>query len=129
MIIKGLLFCTTKVTSALTLCEISLGTNINKTCLKKVSEGLQDNTVCYNRELFFCVVPSNYLKDTEPSYHSFMYSLVSLLSGFYPLPTIAGQNCLVQNIIIFCVVPSNEETSFSTPFYGLYFSCYKLHGK
>ena len=27
-----------------------------------------------------------YHKDTEPLYHSFMYSLVSLLSGIYPLP-------------------------------------------
>ena len=26
-----------------------------------------------------------YHKDTEPLYHSFMYSLVSLLSGIYPL--------------------------------------------
>ena len=25
-----------------------------------------------------------YLKDTEPSFHSFLYSLVSLLSGIYP---------------------------------------------
>ena len=25
-------------------------------------------------------------KDTEPLYHSFMYSLVSLLFGIYPLP-------------------------------------------
>ena len=28
-----------------------------------------------------------YCKDIKPSYHSFMYSLVSLLSGIYPLPT------------------------------------------
>ena len=28
----------------------------------------------------------SYHKDTEPLYHSFMYSLVSLLSGIYPLP-------------------------------------------
>ena len=27
-----------------------------------------------------------YRKDTEPLYHSFMYSLVSLLSSIYPLP-------------------------------------------
>ena len=27
-----------------------------------------------------------YRKDTEPLYHSFMYSLVTLLSGIYPLP-------------------------------------------
>ena len=27
----------------------------------------------------------NYCKDTEPSYHSFMYSPLSLLSGIYPL--------------------------------------------
>ena len=27
-----------------------------------------------------------YCKDTEPSYHSFMYSRVSLLSSIYPLP-------------------------------------------
>ena len=29
---------------------------------------------------------SLYRKDTEPLYHSFMYSLISLLSGIYPLP-------------------------------------------
>ena len=28
-----------------------------------------------------------YRKDIEPLYHSFMYSLVSLLSGLYSLPT------------------------------------------
>ena len=27
-----------------------------------------------------------YRKDTEPLYHSFVYSLVSLLSSIYPLP-------------------------------------------
>ena len=27
-----------------------------------------------------------YRKDTEPLYYSFMYSIVSLLSGIYPLP-------------------------------------------
>ena len=27
-----------------------------------------------------------YHKDTEPLYHSFMYSLISLLSGVYSLP-------------------------------------------
>ena len=27
-----------------------------------------------------------YRNDTEPLYHPFMYSLVSLLSGIYPLP-------------------------------------------
>ena len=27
-----------------------------------------------------------YRKDTEPLYHNFMYSFVSLLSGIYPLP-------------------------------------------
>ena len=27
-----------------------------------------------------------YRKDTEPLYHSFMYSLESLLFGIYPLP-------------------------------------------
>ena len=37
--------------------------------------------------------PSSYRKDTEPLYHSFMYSLVSLLSGIYPLP--AMQSLLV----------------------------------
>ena len=31
-------------------------------------------------------VSSIYRKDTEPLYHSFMYSVVSLLSGIYPLP-------------------------------------------
>ena len=30
---------------------------------------------------------SGYCKDTEPFYHSFMYSLVSPLSSIYPLPT------------------------------------------
>ena len=30
---------------------------------------------------------SSYHKDTEPLYHSIMYSLVSLLSGIYPLPS------------------------------------------
>ena len=29
---------------------------------------------------------TRYCKDTEPLYHSFMYSLVSLLSSIYPLP-------------------------------------------
>ena len=29
---------------------------------------------------------SVYHKDTEPLYNSFMHSLVSLLSGIYPLP-------------------------------------------
>ena len=29
---------------------------------------------------------SQYRKDTEPLYNYFMYSLVSLLSGIYPLP-------------------------------------------
>ena len=27
-----------------------------------------------------------YRKDTEPLFHSFMYTLVSILSGIYPLP-------------------------------------------
>ena len=37
-------------------------------------------TWCNHQEHIYC-------KDTEPFYHAFMYSLVSLLSGIYPLPT------------------------------------------
>ena len=33
----------------------------------------------------FALDTLKYLKDTKPLYHSFMYSLVSLLSGIYPL--------------------------------------------
>ena len=36
--------------------------------------------------MYFHIVTSDYHKDTEPLYHSFIYSLVSLLSGIYPLP-------------------------------------------
>ena len=32
------------------------------------------------------ILRNNYCKDTEPLFHSFMYSLVSLLYGIYPLP-------------------------------------------
>ena len=35
--------------------------------------------------LTVCIL-SRYRKDTEALYHSFMYSLVSLISGIYPLP-------------------------------------------
>ena len=38
----------------------------------------------YNKQCF--IWESGYRKDTEPLYHSFMYSLVSLLSSIYPLP-------------------------------------------
>ena len=38
---------------------------------------------------------SKHCKDTEPLYHSFMYSLVSLLSRNYPLPVM--QSLLVQS--------------------------------
>ena len=37
-----------------------------------------------------------YRKDTEPFYHSFMYSLISLLSGIYPF---LAMNSLLVTII------------------------------
>ena len=40
----------------------------------------------FSQEMYFHVVTSDYHKDTEPLYHSFIYSLVSLLSGIYLLP-------------------------------------------
>ena len=44
-----------------------------------------------NAKIQKCSIPwilnlIRYRKDTEPFYHSFMYLLVSLLSGIYPLP-------------------------------------------
>ena len=42
--------------------------------------------------------PWLYRKDTEPSYNSFMYSLVSLLYGIYPLP--AMHSLLVKYMLL-----------------------------
>ena len=41
---------------------------------------------------------SHFCKDTEPLYHSFMYSLVSLLSDIYPLP--AMHSLLVTQFVL-----------------------------
>ena len=43
----------------------------------------------------------NYRKDTEPLYHAFMYSPVSLLSVIYPLPAMLSLlvTLYVQNIV------------------------------
>ena len=43
-------------------------------------DGIQNPTIISKISSFV------YLKDTEPLYHSFMYSPVSLLSSIYPLP-------------------------------------------
>ena len=52
-----------------------------------------------------------YCKDTEPLYHSFFYSLVSLLSGIYPLlamhsllVTLYVTEYLIGNIIFYMTV-------------------------
>ena len=39
-----------------------------------------------------------YREDTEPLYHSFMYSLVSLLSGIYPIPAIPAMHSLLVTL-------------------------------
>ena len=43
-------------------------------------------TDCDKKNTFDLNFTLSYRKDTEPLYHSFMYSLVSLLSSIYPLP-------------------------------------------
>ena len=41
-----------------------------------------------------------YCKDTEPLYHSFIYSLVSLLSGIYPLPAMHSLLVTLLTIVL-----------------------------
>ena len=58
---------------------------------------------------------SFYLKDTEPFYHSFMCSLVSLLSGIYPLAANAfiacykNQKKLFVNDLLMKSFPDNTQ--------------------
>ena len=49
-------------------------------------EGIFINVVKMSKEISFILFNYYYHKDTEPLYHSFMYSLESLLSSIYPLP-------------------------------------------
>ena len=48
-----------------------------------------------------------YRKDTEPLYHPFMYSLVSLLSNIYPLP--AMHSLLVTSYVMEYLIGINQR--------------------
>ena len=55
----------------------------------------------------------NYRKDTESLYHSFMYSLVSLLSSTFPLPAMHSLlvTLYVMESIFFRLVPTGQKQS------------------
>ena len=55
-----------------------------------------------------------YRKDTEPFYHSFMYSLVSLLSGIYPFYAMHSLlvTIMLQYIDLYKNPPSSSFSSF-----------------
>ena len=58
-----------------------------------------------------------YHKDTEPLYHSFMYSFVSLLSGIYPLPVM---HSLLATLYLLCLIWGEKLAIFFIFSYPLY---------
>ena len=74
-------------------------------------EAMENYKVCPLMKISAIPIKLFCRKDTEPLYHSFMYSLVSLLSRIYPLP--AMHSLIVTLYVMEYLISINQRLSFT----------------